>query len=79
MINLLGAEGYAGTTLYEGLEEVLRIPDVFVHLYGKQQTKPGRKMGHATIVSDDLQELLFQAKKIKHTLKIKGDIIEKNK
>lgn len=76
MINLLGAEGFAGTTVYEGLEEVLRIPDVFVHLYGKQQTKPGRKMGHATIVSDDLQELLFQAKKIKHTLKIKGDRIE---
>lgn len=73
MVNLLGAEGYAGNTQFEGLEQVLSIPNVFVHLYGKQQTKPGRKMGHATILSDDRQELLFQAKKIKHALVIKGD------
>ena len=73
MVNLLGAEGYAGKTLYEGLEEVLSIPDVFVHLYGKTDTKPGRKMGHATIISNEKQELIHQANKIKSTLRIKGD------
>ncbi len=73
MVNLLGAEGYAGKTQYEGLNEVLSIPDAFIHLYGKKETKPGRKMGHATIMHHDKQELLFQAKKIKNTLIIKGE------
>jgi 5-(carboxyamino)imidazole ribonucleotide synthase len=73
MVNLLGAEGYTGKTEYEGLEEVLSIPDVFVHLYGKTDTKPGRKMGHATIISNEKQELIHQANRIKSTLKIKGD------
>jgi 5-(carboxyamino)imidazole ribonucleotide synthase len=72
MLNLLGSEGYKGETIYEGLEEVLKIPNAFVHLYGKKSTKPGRKMGHATILSDEKQELLLQAKKIKRTLFIKG-------
>ena len=76
MINLLGEDGYSGKTQYEGLNEVLSIPNAFVHLYGKAETKSGRKMGHATILSNDKQELLHQANKIKHTLKIKG---EKNK
>jgi 5-(carboxyamino)imidazole ribonucleotide synthase len=73
MVNLLGAEGYAGKTQYDGLEEILSIPDVFVHLYGKTDTKPGRKMGHATIISNEKQELIHQANRIKSTLKIKGD------
>jgi 5-(carboxyamino)imidazole ribonucleotide synthase len=72
MVNLLGADGYKGETYYEGLDEVLKIPNAFVHLYGKSTTKPGRKMGHATIMSDEKQELLLQAKKIKRTLFIKG-------
>jgi 5-(carboxyamino)imidazole ribonucleotide synthase len=72
MVNLLGADGYKGETEYEGLKEVLSIPNVFIHLYGKATTKPGRKMGHATIISDEKQELLLQAKKIKRTLSIKG-------
>jgi 5-(carboxyamino)imidazole ribonucleotide synthase len=70
MVNLLGAEGYAGKTHYEGLEDILSIPDVFVHLYGKTDTKPGRKMGHVTIVSSDYQELRYKANKIKNTLKV---------
>jgi len=73
MVNLLGAEGQTGKTQYEGLEEILSIPDVFVHLYGKTETKPGRKMGHATIISNEKQELIHQANRIKSTLRIKGD------
>jgi 5-(carboxyamino)imidazole ribonucleotide synthase len=73
MVNLLGAEGYAGKTQYDGLEEILSIPDVFVHLYGKTDTKPGRKMGHATIISNEKQELIHQANRIKNTLRIKGN------
>jgi 5-(carboxyamino)imidazole ribonucleotide synthase len=70
IVNLLGAEGHNGPAVYEGLEEVLKAEDVFVHIYGKKQTKPGRKMGHVTILSKERQELVHQANRIKHTLKI---------
>jgi 5-(carboxyamino)imidazole ribonucleotide synthase len=70
IVNLIGAEGYSGNVIYEGLEEVLKMDNVFVHLYGKLQTKPGRKMGHVTIISKDYQDLTHKANKIKHTLKV---------
>jgi len=70
IVNLLGAPGYSGDAIYEGLEEVLKIDNAFVHLYGKKETKPGRKMGHVTILSNDYHELIFQANKIKQQLKI---------
>jgi 5-(carboxyamino)imidazole ribonucleotide synthase len=70
IVNLLGAPGYIGEAIYEGMEEVLKIENAFVHLYGKKETKPGRKMGHVTILSNDYQELIFQANKIKQKLKI---------
>lgn len=68
MVNIIGAEGFSGDVKYEGLEEVLKIENVFVHLYGKKQTKPGRKMGHVTILSKEKQELLHQSNKVKRTL-----------
>ncbi|MFN5421736.1 MAG: ATP-grasp domain-containing protein, partial [bacterium] len=73
MVNLIGAEGYSGEAAYEGINEVLAKPDVFIHLYGKKDTKPGRKMGHATILSDTKEELIQQAHNIKKTLIIKGN------
>ena len=69
IVNIIGAEGYTGDVVYEGLDEVLKMDNVFVHLYGKKQTKPGRKMGHVTIISSDYQDLTHKANKIKHTLK----------
>ena len=68
MVNIVGEHGYKGAVKYEGLEDVLKIENAFVHLYGKKQTKPGRKMGHVTILSKDKQDLLHQSNKIKHTL-----------
>lgn len=70
IVNLLGAEGHSGPAYYDGLEEVLKTDNVFVHIYGKKETKPGRKMGHVTILSKEKQELIHQANRIKHTLKI---------
>ena len=70
IVNLLGAPGFSGEAIYEGLEDVLKIENAFVHLYGKKETKPGRKMGHVTILSNDYQELIFQAHKIKQKLQI---------
>jgi len=68
MVNIIGAEGFSGAVRYEGLEEVLKIDNAFVHLYGKKQTKPGRKMGHVTVLSKEKQDLLHKSNRIKRTL-----------
>ena len=70
IVNILGAPGYTGAAKYEGLDEVLKMDNVFIHLYGKKTTKPGRKMGHVTILSQEPQELIFKANKIKNILKV---------
>ena len=72
MVNITGSQGFNGDVKYEGLEEVLKIENAFVHLYGKKQTKPGRKMGHVTIISKEKQELTHRANIVKHTLKVKS-------
>jgi 5-(carboxyamino)imidazole ribonucleotide synthase len=72
MINIIGAEGSSGDVNYEGLDEVLKIENAFIHLYGKKQTKPGRKMGHVTIIHKDKQDLTHKANIVKHKLKAKG-------
>ena len=72
IVNILGAEGHSGEAVYTNLNEVLSMDNVFVHLYGKSQTKPGRKMGHVTIMHTDYQDLRYKANKIKHTLKVEA-------
>jgi 5-(carboxyamino)imidazole ribonucleotide synthase len=72
IVNILGAEGHSGEAVYEGLEDVLKVDNAFVHLYGKKETKPGRKMGHVTVMSKDRTDLMHKANKIKHTLKVVG-------
>jgi 5-(carboxyamino)imidazole ribonucleotide synthase len=70
MINLLGESGYEGSAIYKGLEEVISIEGVKVHLYGKENTKSFRKMGHVTIFNDSLEDAKEIAKKIQNTIKI---------
>ncbi len=70
IVNIVGAEGHEGTPEYKGMNEVLKLDNIFVHLYGKNKTKPGRKMGHVTILSNERQELIHQAMKIKNTLQV---------
>ncbi len=72
MINIIGAEGHSGAPFYDGLNEVLSIDNAFVHLYGKSQTKPGRKMGHVTILSAEKTDLTHKANKVKQTLSVKS-------
>jgi 5-(carboxyamino)imidazole ribonucleotide synthase len=72
IVNILGAEGHSGEAVYTNLDDVLSMDNVFVHLYGKKQTKPGRKMGHVTIMHSDYQDLRYKANKIKHTLKVEA-------
>ncbi len=70
MVNLLGEEGFSGEAKYNGMEEVLKLSGVYVHLYGKKLTKPFRKMGHVTIVDDNTESLKKKVNFVKQTLKI---------
>jgi 5-(carboxyamino)imidazole ribonucleotide synthase len=70
MINLLGEKGNEGVAVYEGLEKIMAIEGVYVHLYGKKYTKPFRKMGHVTIVDQNREQAIEKANLVKNTLKV---------
>jgi len=70
MVNLLGEDGYTGPARYDGLEKVMAISGVHVHLYGKKITKPYRKMGHVTVIDNDINYLRKKAKFVKENLKV---------
>ena len=72
MVNLLGEEGYEGEPVIEGIRDALRIPELSFHFYGKTYTKPFRKMGHITVLDDDIDEAFKKAMKAKTMLKVKG-------
>ena len=70
MVNLVGAEGYAGDVIYEHIEDVLSLPGVTPHIYGKRQTRPFRKMGHITITHPDIEQARSLAQTVKKTIKV---------
>ena len=70
MINIIGSEGHTGTPLYEGINDVLLLDNTYIHIYGKHQTKPGRKMGHITILSHEKQDLIYNANRVKQLLSV---------
>ncbi len=72
MVNLLGEDGFTGEAMVEGLDEALSEKGIYVHLYGKKITKPFRKMGHVTILEEDMDELKNKAMKFKERIKIKA-------
>ncbi len=63
MINLLGSDQHP-----HFLEKCLKIPEVYVHLYGKKQSKPLRKMGHITVLANTKQDLQTKIAHIKEWL-----------
>lgn len=68
MVNLVGAEGYRGQVHYQGLEEILGLPGVTPHIYGKKQTRPFRKMGHVTIVDPVMDTARERARAVKESI-----------
>lgn len=70
MVNLLGEAGADGEPVYGGLEKALGVPGVSVHLYGKRQVRPFRKMGHLTAIASTAAEAGFRAMEARDTLKI---------
>jgi 5-(carboxyamino)imidazole ribonucleotide synthase len=70
MVNILGEPGYSGTAKYAGWEDCLAIEGVNIHLYGKKKTSPYRKMGHVTVVDQEVENALAKAKRVKQILKV---------
>ena len=70
MVNLVGAENHTGNVVYENIEEIMNMEGVTPHIYGKKQTRPFRKMGHVTIVNEDIGEARKIAQKVKQMIKV---------
>ena len=70
MVNLVGSEGFSGNVVYENIEKILGWNGVTPHIYGKKQTRPFRKMGHVTIVNEDINEARRIAENVKNTIRV---------
>lgn len=73
MVNILGEEGHSGKTVVKGLDKAMALKGVIVHLYGKSESKPRRKMGHITVVSDTLGDALNQSRQAYYILKVTAE------
>lgn len=72
LVNIVGAAGHAGPAVYRGLNKVLAMENAFVHIYGKKETRPGRKMGHVCILSKDKQDLMYKVNQVKQLLSVES-------
>lgn len=70
MVNLVGEEGYSGQVVYENIEKIMAIEGVTPHIYGKRETRPFRKMGHVTIVNEDMTEARKIAEEVKNSIRV---------
>ncbi len=73
MLNILGSPGYAGPARYLGIEEAMTHPGVHIHLYGKEKTKPNRKMGHVTITGHHIDDVKQLADRLKGLIQVVSD------
>ncbi len=69
MLNLVGPRDFSGAYMLNNLEKMLSIPGIYVHLYGKNESKPDRKLGHITVIADTKEEL-FEKVELAKTLSI---------
>jgi len=70
MVNLVGEEGFTGKVVYENIETIMGWDGVTPHIYGKRETRPFRKMGHVTIVNEDMFEARKIAENVKNTIRV---------
>jgi 5-(carboxyamino)imidazole ribonucleotide synthase len=70
MVNLVGDEGFSGPVIYENIEKIMAIDGVTPHIYGKRETRPFRKMGHVTIVNEDMKEARKIAEEVKNSIRV---------
>jgi 5-(carboxyamino)imidazole ribonucleotide synthase len=70
MVNLVGEPVFSGKPVYQGLSDCLALQGVHIHLYGKKETRPFRKMGHITLTATSLAELDQKVSFVQNHLKI---------
>lgn len=70
MVNLVGAENHTGSVYYEQMNTILAMPGVIPHIYGKKDTRPFRKMGHVTIINENLEVARKIAEDVKKTIQV---------
>ena len=70
MVNLVGAENHSGNVLYKNIEKIMAMDGVTPHIYGKKQTRPFRKMGHVTIIDNDINQARAIAQEVKETIQV---------
>lgn len=70
MVNLLGEPGHSGPVRYAGFEEAVAMEGIKVHLYGKADTKPYRKMGHVTVLAETAEAAKAKARKVQQIIKV---------
>ena len=70
MVNLVGAENHSGAVYYEQMNTILAMPGVIPHIYGKKDTRPFRKMGHVTIINENLEVARKIAEDVKKTIQV---------
>lgn len=70
MVNLVGAEGHTGNVVYKNIADIMKLDGVTPHIYGKKETRPFRKMGHVTIVNEDVNEARRIAQIVKTTIEV---------
>lgn len=75
MVNILGREDAEGAV--ENYSEILRDPDVHLHIYGKEKSRAGRKMGHITVLADSVEEAerrAVQAERLLHFVRSESHV-----
>ncbi len=70
MVNLVGSAGFSGQVIYENIEKIMAIDGVTPHIYGKRETRPFRKMGHVTIVNENMIVARTIAEEVKNTIRV---------
>lgn len=70
MVNLVGAVNETGPVVYENIEHIMAMEGVTPHIYGKKETRPFRKMGHVTIVNENISEARKIAEEVKNSIKV---------
>jgi len=72
MVNLLGAGGEKGPAEIHGIDWLFSVAGAHVHLYGKTECRPGRKMGHVTVLRPTVTEALEIANQVLSHVQIYG-------
>jgi 5-(carboxyamino)imidazole ribonucleotide synthase len=68
IVNIVGKDNENGLPNTNWMQEVLKQTKTFVHWYGKKTVKPGRKMGHITILGHDIADVTHKASVVKGLL-----------